>query len=517
MAGVHGQLHALGRFVQKELTDIVELASGDGHRESNSYGSSPVSMGAPCVETMHAPGSFKGRGSSGTLRFRVTEETDLLGSSFAIRRIPPLVMQCWLLLQVTGLFLLLRVRNEVAEHLRLYDALLAQECSPERSRHGLCLGSSFTLAFWSEVPLSGSGGYTLNFTTTSHPPTFLIDVAVAPTGSLSGEDELALILDDFEWQLFVQRTSPSQQRSFRKFWLGSQKTFTFEDLSAEAEAAIASEGRVEWTATLTSKGPQDEENKFTIYVEDATSIRMPKLHSNKQCAFIKSWEAFNQQHNSYGHRALSRCSGVLTLLFATGCLAVFVESTAAWKFPRLANSLRFHIVVVLKFILQDMPQQIAMVMYLLGWYEADGLRCQLCLFRSDLCTAGHALNFVNMASLLVTLLSSLSNQCLIRPISTKPDDTCPECTLCWQGSFRVGLVCVLVLPFTTCMAYASRSILPMAWLFHLLFTIPCCIGWAVIMSLASLPLVACYIWIVSFCEGDSPKAPSDAGYLNRCG
>merc|ERR1711871_991643 len=194
---------------------------------------------------------------------------------------------------------------------------------------------------------------------------------------------------------------------------------------------MGSKGRVEWTATLTSKGPQDEENKFTLYVEDATSTRLHELQGSKQCAFMQSWEAFSQQHKGYGHQALTRCVRAITVLFVVGCLAVLVESTAAWKFPRLAtsNSLRFHVIVVLKFILQDMPQQIVMVIYLLAWYEADGLRCQLCLFRSDLCAAGHAFNFVNVASLLTTLLSSLSNQLLIRPMSAKPDDFCPECTL----------------------------------------------------------------------------------------
>ena len=42
--------------------------------------------------------------------------------------------------------------------------------------------------------------------------------------------------------------------------------------------------------------------------------------------------------------------------------------------------------------------QICIVLYLLGWYEADGLRCQLCLFHPQHCEDEHPFRLANSAT-----------------------------------------------------------------------------------------------------------------------
>ena len=59
-----------------------------------------------------------------------------------------------------------------------------------------------------------------------------------------------------------------------------------------------------------------------------------------------------------------------------------------------------------KFILVDFPVQIALVNYLLSWYDRSGVRCQMCLFDLEHCHADNLWHLGNIAVILFILGSA---------------------------------------------------------------------------------------------------------------
>ncbi|CAE8720062.1 unnamed protein product [Polarella glacialis] len=153
---------------------------------------------------------------------------------------------------------------------------------------------------------------------------------------------------------------------------------------------------------------------FMNNIKQETAMSMPMTRS-QTCAFAQSWKAFNQQHQGHNHRALAWCAWLLGIFLCVGAAAVYaVQQELAFR-ANQPGSRRFHSVVFAKFLLQDAPQQICVVLYLFGWYEAAGLRCQLCLFEPQHCGYEDPFHFGNTVALSCLLLSSLANQLLIRP------------------------------------------------------------------------------------------------------
>merc|ERR1711874_10478 len=104
--------------------------------------------------------------------------------------------------------------------------------------------------------------------------------------------------------------------------------------------------------------------------------------------------------------------------------------------------------IALKFIGQDLPQQVCIVCYIFGWYATSGLRCQMCLFHPLQCGDQSPLHWSNLMVCLFTLLSAAANQILITA-KTNADES--MYFLCF---FRFALFSLSVLPFSTA-AYLS--------------------------------------------------------------
>eukprot|EP00439_Symbiodinium_sp_Y106_P037018 s1209_g4.t1 len=200
--------------------------------------------------------------------------------------------------------------------------------------------------------------------------------------------------------------------------------------------------------------------RFVAVVEDAVSTQLLAVHQHPKCSFGTSWKAFNQQRQGRSHRALAWCRFLLGLFLLVGAASVYAVYQMLES--RNVNVRRFHLVVIIKFFLQDgtvqfgaapesrerrqdAPQQTCFVLYLFGWYEASGLRCQLCLFDSAHCS--------------------------------DEDGKYTEDDICMQLWIRIGGTCVAALPFTTGLCLASRSLLSSPTLVHLLFAVPCVLGW----------------------------------------
>merc|ERR1711916_345759 len=125
----------------------------------------------------------------------------------------------------------------------------------------------------------------------------------------------------------------------------------------------------------------------------------------------------------------------------------------------------------------DLFQQLAAVLYVLGWYESDGLRCQLCLFHPQHCSSDSFFGFVNTASFLCTAVSAV-----LFLFFVKPTERCLEekDSGCWIASIRVAGACLTTLPCTTAVFWATNASLPVPALFQTFAAIPCGIGWTAV-------------------------------------
>eukprot|EP00401_Gymnodinium_catenatum_P013883 CAMPEP_0117498176 /NCGR_PEP_ID=MMETSP0784-20121206/21576_1 /TAXON_ID=39447 /ORGANISM="" /LENGTH=498 /DNA_ID=CAMNT_0005293247 /DNA_START=69 /DNA_END=1565 /DNA_ORIENTATION=+ len=431
-------------------------------------------------------------------------EADILDSGFTFRDFDQAAIRNWLLLQIAGLVFQILLWREVSGHLVEFDEVVREQCAPEHRQHGVCVGSMWNLAYYRDVVLTGSlfDRHTFEFSTLSSPPTFLIDVDPVSGAQASGADPPSVAesdidavedLKDIRWSLDVARLNPPHMGgSFRRYSSGP-KALTFEDFSSEAQDALAKNKRVEWRATLSSRSAANKKVRFVVYVEDAAKANPAAFRSAPLCVFGKAWKAFNEQHQGANHRALSWCSFLLSGFVFIGGGTIFVVHREAVNLAKDNGSRRFHRLVLAKFLLQDIPQQACIVLFIFGWYEGGGLRCQLCMFRPEHCTDESPFHFANMVAIAFTLLSSLANQLLVRPIFKK---IYTEDDICLQYFLRAGGVCVSVLPFTTGICLASRSVLPMSTLMHVVFALPCLLGWLSLAGLLCLPMLMC-------CDEDS--------------
>eukprot|EP00434_Breviolum_minutum_P028819 symbB.v1.2.025492.t1/scaffold2478.1/size78220/1 len=235
---------------------------------------------------------------------------------------------------------------------------------------------------------------------------------------------------------------------------GGQQVITGEDLSEE----VANLEAVQWRVTVQSLGKFQQNSRFVAFVEDAVAEQLVAVHQHPRCSFSTSWKAFNQQHQGQRHRALSRCQWMLGLFLLLGGASIYVvyQELEIYRLSDGTQQLRrFHWVVMAKFLLQDVPQQVCFVLYIFGWYEAGGLRCQLCLFDAKHCSEEDAFHISNIMTAGCILLSSLANQLLIRPVRKR---RYTEDDVCMQFWIRIGGTCVATVPFTTGLCLSSRSL-----------------------------------------------------------
>lgn len=429
------------------------------------------------------------------------DEADVLATGFTVREITPQAAKLWLLLQLVGLLFEFNLWREVSSHLADFEDVVARECASEHQFHGVCAGRSWNTSIFEDFTLSGHQAHSFSFWTQSKPPTFLVavhPVSSRPLGTAAKDDPEAW--EDHEastvhWSIEVQRLRPAANLPPMRFARGGQQVITAEDLSEEA--ASSASGRVQWQAIVQSLGIYRRNVRFVAFVEDAVGEQLVAVHQHPQCSFSTSWKAFNQQHQGQSHRALSRCQWMLGLFLLVGGGSVYLvhqelekhRANAEYLAENHPMSQRFHLVVLAKFILQDVPQQVCFVLYIFGWYEAGGLRCQLCLFEAKHCSEEDAFHFSNIVTAGCILASSLANQLLIRPVRKRRYSEDDVCMHLW---IRVGGTCVASMPFTTGLCLSSRSLVSEPALVHLLFAIPCLLGWLSISGFCCLGLlIAC--------------------------
>jgi len=146
-----------------------------------------------------------------------------------------------------------------------------------------------------------------------------------------------------------------------------------------------------------------------------------------------------------------------------------------------------------KFLCVDFPVQLALVHFLLSWYDKSGMRCQLCLLDPDnACSSDSMWHFLNvfmmgfiLTSAIITsmLLVKFHQESLVGPKSEEQR----AFTRCLQ----IESVCMATLPFTTGLVYANKDQIGgfLGTLVNLAVGIPCVCGWAGVAGLCLVPLV----------------------------
>lgn len=451
------------------------------------------------------PGGTAGNSGAGAKKtsYRPDEE-DYFDTGFTIREISPAVARGWLALQGIGLLFQLLLWREVVGHLSEYDAAVAAQCDEGHLQHGVCTGPMWNLSMYHEAELyrrRHPNTINFDFATLSSPPTFLVgvdpmrvsygqDTAAAPaTGDALHDASNQDSVQDTRWTLEVRRVKPPQLTDHFRVHRNGREAVTMEDLSEEARKALAEQGRVEWRATLSlaarSGLSHDAHVTMAIFAEDAAASHLKDIHASTQCRFSRSWKAFNEQYQGHKHRALTWCKLLLGLFLLVGGAAVWlVHKEVQAQCRSGVASHRFHAVVLLKFLVHDVPQQACIMLYAFGWYETSGLRCQLCLFDPVHCVYESPLGMVNLMALSLVLLSSSANQLLIRPAYRKryTDDD-----MCCQYTVRIIGVCLSTLPMSTALVLGAESLMYT----RILFAVPCFFGWVGFSVFCCLPLVAC--------------------------
>jgi len=292
-------------------------------------------------------------------------------------------------------------------------------------------------------------------------------------------------------------------RPFVELVSGSAGVITVVDESEEAALAQSSKGTVLWKANVENRAQTRRKVEFESFVEDA--IAAPQAgFAGAHCSFVLAWKRFNQQHQGHRHEnyALS-CFllGSVLPLNAAAALVVFIARSRhlhlAKRDPGRSTGCSFHCVVIAKFLVVDLLQQLCAVVYLLAWYEADGLRCQLCLFTPDRCEDASPFGPTMMGALTCMVLSALSNQVLVG----SPDgETFSREQLrqdsegaCMRTFARILAGSVSVLPLTTGTFYAGPALLMAPTCVQVVLLVPCILGW---MTVAMLFLN----WIIACCE-----------------
>eukprot|EP00927_Polykrikos_kofoidii_P073564 TRINITY_DN69594_c0_g1_i1.p1 TRINITY_DN69594_c0_g1~~TRINITY_DN69594_c0_g1_i1.p1 ORF type:complete len:478 (+),score=33.75 TRINITY_DN69594_c0_g1_i1:53-1486(+) len=431
------------------------------------------------------------------------------------QEVGPIILVAWSGLQITCLLFLWALWGDVSSHLDLFSQTLAEQCAPAHLRHDICLGPMWNLSFWNETVLKGptssakrctvhrkwqheghwrepndpndclveqGDSYTFEFHTRSVPPTFLVGVV-----PLAVEDKTTALVRH-PWTISITRTDPPQIDWFNQSHT-EMAAMTFEDLSSAAKEASSSEKPVTWKAIIHNRGSPKRKSLFRVFVEDTTMQHLEQIRSSSRCSFVGSWRAFNKESQGQGHGILWFCRYALGILLCAGACATYLVISSHWwlmrrgmaeddkseekeKVPRQKHV--FHRVVLGKAIFVDAPLQICMVLYILGWYEADALNCQLCLFHPLHCKDESPYTTSVVAVVVCSFMSSLSHQLLLRPYYARSggeeDVTVSPC-------LRILACCISTLPLTSGIACASSSLLWSPQLLHVFVFAPCFIGW----------------------------------------
>lgn len=405
-----------------------------------------------------------------------TDPTNLITyccEDFRPRKLKAPVVLAWLLLQAGGLIFQIRLYGEIGQNLDLFEQTLAAHCGPEHQQNGVCLGPAWNMSWSGNLSFPASAGedsqsdfdfiipsdQTFRFETKSKPPTFLLGIEpLSPNNKASWKAIVAPREGGNSWG--SARKLPEVHGSGSKYTVLSSKFY----------------GGPSWSGSVNLRSKLAEEVHIHVYVVDSRIEHLEEVHKQPQCNFENSWQNFNERHNGEHHRVLSaalRATGfflfVQMLLVASVSYRFFYSVESGKLLSRL---------IAFKFVVQDLPQQICIIMYLYGWYANNGLRCQMCLFHPQHCDDQHPLHGTNLLLCVFTLLSACANQLLLQAKLKKYDEE-EECLICFA---RLSMFSISSLPFNTAMFLLANSLFHLhSVLVYFVVGIPTLIGWGSVL------------------------------------
>ncbi|CAE8608234.1 unnamed protein product [Polarella glacialis] len=442
-------------------------ASGSDERGSVSAGSVGSFYGSVISDAASDPGKWL---QSVARWLETSEDTDPARyltwccDDFKPRRIKAPIVLAWLLLQAFGLVFQLVLLGEVSRNLEAFEITLSSFCGAEHRQHGVCLGPAWNLSYTGTLTFPPSGGQgdfdfviprtlPFAFTTASQPPTFLLGVEPQPPHA------------DAAWQVDITPLGKPPLAAVRG-WGHKFQVIT----------GHQSEGP-SWRGSVRMDSKYSETAQVHLYVVDSRIQHLEDVHSQKQCSFEASWQNFSERSQGQHHRVLSLTKAATAFFLA---VQIFLAGLVLRRFYFSVDSGKLlSRVIILKFLMQDFPQQMCIAAYIYSWYSANGLRCQMCLFHPSHCDDEHPLHPTNLLVCIFTLLSAASNQLLLQAKLKRNYDSEDECVLCF---FRFIMLSVSILPFTTALFFLS------AFMFHLrsvicyiLIGLPTILGWGTVL------------------------------------
>jgi len=393
---------------------------------------------------------------------------------FKSRRLKAPLVLAWLVMQAMTFIYQAALLSEISNNLDALEIALAENCAPEHERNGVCLGPKWNMSFAAKFNFPATGtedgrsdfdfvipsDRPFAFETASRPPTFLLGVEpLAPQGMVS-------------WRVSIApRTSGALATSSKLpdvQGVGSKYTV----LCSQAYMGPT------WSGSLSLRGQSIDPVTMSLFVVDSRIKHLEDIHSQSQCSFEGSWQNFSARHSGQQHRVLriAQCAAAFFLM-----ISVLLLVLVSYRFYYYVESGKLlSRVIAVKFVVQDIPQQMCIVAYLYAWYSTDGLRCQMCLFHPQHCDGQHPLHWSNLLVCIFTLLGACSNQLLLQAKLKKYDEE-EECFLCFA---RCAALSVSVLPFSSSLFALSASLLHLrSVVIYVLAGIPSLIGWGTLLCM----------------------------------
>jgi len=367
--------------------------------------------------------------------------------------------------------------------LEVYENTIAVHCAGH-VQSDVCLGPSWALTYSSVLNFPAATGQdspefdfviqadqSFQFDTRSSPSTFLVGVEPLAPHQMAG---WKLMINAVP-QTFAERPMNIAAHGSKYsvhtglapfYWHGAEKAGTTK----------------RWHGALTLSSKYAEAAQVRLYVVDSQIAHLSDIHQNKQCSFEDSWRNFNERHSGQHHRVMYfawyTTAFFLLVSLASTCLMLrrflyFVEG------GKLLSRL-----IVVKFLVQDLPQQLCIAIYFYSWYAKNGLRCQMCLFLPEHCDEENPLHWANFMLCAITLLSACSTQGLLQDkVRRRSEDD-----ELFQVFVRVAALCVCTLPFSTSLIILSSCIPQLrSASMYMMAGVPCVLGWG---TLLCVPMAA---------------------------
>eukprot|EP00927_Polykrikos_kofoidii_P044026 TRINITY_DN38116_c0_g1_i1.p1 TRINITY_DN38116_c0_g1~~TRINITY_DN38116_c0_g1_i1.p1 ORF type:complete len:508 (-),score=69.04 TRINITY_DN38116_c0_g1_i1:287-1810(-) len=468
-----------------------EAASGPGDTGGASHADAPygtVKNAAPPEKPEEPPTSPKSLAEwvSDWLRWLETsEKTDpgLLLSywceEFKPRKLKAPMVLAWLLVQSLGLFFQFMLLAEVSTHLSNYETTLSIYCGPEHQQHGVCLGPAWNMSYSGTLTFPPSVGddsqsdfdfvipsdQPFSFEIHSQPPTFLVGIEPLPP------------LPKASWKLALGPHSGGSGGQQPLMGSGSRyKVFT------DRQRYGTDANR--WSASMSLRSKQPESVQIHAYVVDSRLQHLEDIHKQDQCRFDESWQNFNERHSGQHHSVLTNVQTAITAFIVASMLLGGVVLHRFFFY--IDGGKLVSRIIAIKFLLQDMPQQLCIVAYLYAWFADNGLRCQMCLFHPTHCDDQYPLHSTNLLLCIFTMLSASANQLLVQAKMRRYRDEEDEC---FMWIIRAAMLSVSILPFCTAVFVLSSTVLHLRSPFiYFIFGLPTVLGWG---ALVCVPAFVC--------------------------